>query len=360
MPRDAAPPSASCPGAGRGKSTFRRRQRTWREVEREGVWPRRSFQKPLGLGAPAPGWRLLIRRQLLFCSPPRWGRKRALLGAEDLCKGRKITSQPLPTGREPGPASTAGQAWAAAGGSCHADRFTAGPAKPPSGWASLRPALPYWKGGSGGQEAPGQPAPTPAKRQGGFSMWGAKPKLWALFSCKSKTKNLEPSSCRCGWRGKAASAQEPRWAAWPRCGAGHVARFPSCLGHPPPQNLGWVNWEAQGLWGCQGQQDDRGEPQRCGVCSRCSGRVRPVGHPLGDSVFPSSRRTELPRAEVFTGSVHLGAAAGVSTSFSLSSTRAAPLKSVPRCGLLGEDLLASCTRGPQGPPPTALVYPSFV
>ena len=52
------------------------------------------------------------------------------------------------------------------------------------------PALLYWKGGSRGQEAPGQPAPTSAKRQGGFSTSGAKPELWAPFSCKSKTETV--------------------------------------------------------------------------------------------------------------------------------------------------------------------------
>lgn len=36
--------------------------------------------------------------------------------------------------------STAGQAWAAAGVGCHADHFTAGPAKPRSGGASLHPS----------------------------------------------------------------------------------------------------------------------------------------------------------------------------------------------------------------------------
>lgn len=41
---------------------------------------------------PSPRLEAPIRRQLLFRSPPSWGRKRALLGAEDLCKARKITS----------------------------------------------------------------------------------------------------------------------------------------------------------------------------------------------------------------------------------------------------------------------------
>lgn len=39
-------------------------------------------------------------------------------------------------------------------------------------------------------------------------MWGAKPKLWAPFSCKSKTENLEPISCQLPMEGqKAASAE---------------------------------------------------------------------------------------------------------------------------------------------------------
>lgn len=48
----------------------------------------------------------------------------------------------LPSSRAwAGSVSTAGRAWAAAGGGCHADRCTAGPAKPRFGGASPHPTL---------------------------------------------------------------------------------------------------------------------------------------------------------------------------------------------------------------------------
>lgn len=76
--------------------------------------------------------------------------------------------------------------------------FRSLPAGPPPSLALLS-----WR------EAPEVSAP-PAKRQGGFSMRGAKPKIQAPLSCESKSANLEPISCQRGRRGRGPSAEESK------------------------------------------------------------------------------------------------------------------------------------------------------
>ena len=327
---------------------------TWREVEREAGWSRQAEASEAWGRVPSPRPRLPARRQLLLCSHPAGGGSELILGLRICAKRGKSSPTSFPRGLSwagcPGP----GRPGLQLRGSCRADRPTAGPARPPPGWASFRRALLYWKGGSRGQEAPGQPAPAPAKRQGGFSMWGAKPKLWAPFSCKSKTENLEGISCQCGPRSQAAPTQGTSLGV----GLGMGPSVRPTLGIPSPESrLGELGSpRAEGAPGMTGRQ---GDPERHRARSRCPDTVAPWAVPCGDSLFPSHHRTELPRAEVFMNSVHPGVARGVSASSTRPSTRATPLKSTPQCGLLDKDLQGAWARCPWRQPPPTPASPSL-
>ena len=104
-----------------------------------------------------------------------------------------------------------------------------------------------------------------AKQQGGFSMRGAKPKLWAPFSCKSRTENLEPISCLWGWRGQGPSAEESKMGR-------EGALVPILPQHAAPRNPGLVGWGSRRAAWHQGQ-DDTGEPLNRGACTSRAQRL---------------------------------------------------------------------------------------